>query len=967
MNRPLSPLAGSIRRLAWLLAAALGLAAAAQTVPAGGIALVNGDVATAGSFYANNGSNGTAIATRTLVDVTGQNFTRAARIATLAPTGDFWSSAVTMNANRAVADNDVVLIRFFLRAIETTDESGQVTCQLYVEGPAPSYTKSVSTEIRAGLEWTEYFVPFEVEGAHASGTLGIKFGVGATVRPQVLELGGVEVLWYGKSRTLAEMPRTSFQYDGRSLTAPWRAEAGARIERHRKGTYTVRVVNSAGQPVPGATVRIRQRRHAFEFGTAIDGRRIVNTTDATNATYRAKLLELFNAGTLENDLKWQPWIGEWGSSYNRNVALGALQWAQTNQLRMRGHVLVWPSTRNMPASLTAKINASDPSIPTTILEHIDDIVTATRAYLNEWDVLNEPYDNHDIMDRYGNALMADWFNFFFNDMATCEIYINDYAILSGGGLYVAKQDAYEATIRTIRDAGGPLTGIGFQGHFGGAPTGVPRMWTILQRYATAFPDVGFRITEFDFVTDDEALQADFTRDFYTLAFSHPQMRGIQMWGFWAGAHWRSEAALYTTDWRERPNAAAYRQLVFGDWWTDVTTSTSATGQAAGRGFLGSYVAEVAFGGASAAQNFDLAAGGAEVTVTLNLPTGVPTITTQPLGAAVLPGSPVTLSVAAAGSGTLTYQWRKNGIALAGSTAPTLTLPQAQASDTGTYSVAVSGPGGTTISDAAIVGVLTTAKVDGGGNEVGTDIVHPNKNVYDQVLVTGTAVTIKADAGQVTRTSFLDLTDDIVQVEFSGPGSLTLELAAATGPAAPTLYHQPTVAYMKGHATITIVGANENSHVSVFTVGTKTAVNQALFRAATHYDGVADLARLSIHSTNGRFGRVGCANVEFGGTAGLVGLWAPGVDFAGPVYLHNLSAADAADPVLVTGSIATGSIGITGGDMAQPNGRPVRIGSVARIEMRAGETSHAVPQPAQLNRAAYERNGQDVTAAIVVDP
>lgn len=493
------------------------------------------------------------------------------------------------------------------------------------------------------------------------------------------------------------------------------------------------------------------------------------------------------------------------------------------------------------------------------------------------------------------------------------------------------------------------------------------MWSILQRYATAFPDARFRITEFDFVTEDEALQADFTRDFYTLAFSHPQMQGIQMWGFWAGAHWRSEAALYTADWRERPNGAAYRQLVFGDWWTDVTTKTSTSGRAAGRGFLGSYVAEVSFGSATATQSFDLTANDAEVTVSLNVPAGIPTITTQPFGAAVPPGSPITLSVAASGSGTLTYQWLKNGAAIAGATTASLSFPSAEASDTGTYTVAVSGPGGTTVSDAAIVGVLTTAKVSGDGNEVGTDIVHPNKNVYDQVVATGTSVTIKADAGQVTRTSFLDLTDDIVQVEFSGAGSLTIDLAASSGPAAPALYYQPASTYMKGHATITIVGTDETTNVAVFTVGAKTAVNQALFRAATHYDGVADIALLGIRSRNGRFGRVGCANTEFSGTAGPVGLHAPGVDFAGPVYLHNLAAADDADPTLVTGSIGTGSIGIAGGDMAQPNGRPVRVGAVAKIEMNSGETSHSIVQPAQLNRATYERDGVDVTAILVGNP
>src|SRR5690606_28268097 len=130
--------------------------------------------------------------------------------------------------------------------------------------------------------------------------------------------------------------------------------------------------------------------------------------------------------------------------------------------------------------------------------------------------------------------MIDWFKRARTNLPTADLFINDFAILSGGGLNVDKQAYYEDTIRYIRDNGGPLTGIGFQGHFSGAATGISRMWEILQRYATAFPEAKFRITEFDHNTEDEQLQADFLRDFLTLAFSHPQMVGVQLWGFWEG-------------------------------------------------------------------------------------------------------------------------------------------------------------------------------------------------------------------------------------------------------------------------------------------------------------------------------------------------------------------------------------------------------------------------------------------------
>ena len=80
-------------------------------------------------------------------------------------------------------------------------------------------------------------------------------------------------------------------------------------------------------------------------------------------------------------------------------------------------------------------------------------------------------------------------------------------------------------------------------------------------------------------------------------------------------------------------------------------------------------------------------------------------------------------------------------------------------------------------------------MSGAGAEVGPDIVHANGNTYDQFLLTGPAFSLKADPGQIARASFIDLTNDIVQLEFSGAGTLSIVLDGATGPAAPEAYNQ----------------------------------------------------------------------------------------------------------------------------------------------------------------------------------
>jgi hypothetical protein len=82
----------------------------------------------------------------------------------------------------------------------------------------------------------------------------------------------------------------------------------------------------------------------------------------------------------------------------------------------------------------------------------------------------------------------------------------------------------------------------------------------------------------------------------------------------------------------------------------------------------------------------------------------PVITQQPLSTNVTAGAAVTLSVTANGSGTLSYQWLKNGTPVPAATNPTLNLAAAQTADSGTYTASVSNQYGTVISDGATVAV-----------------------------------------------------------------------------------------------------------------------------------------------------------------------------------------------------------------------------------------------------------------------
>ena len=99
-----------------------------------------------------------------------------------------------------------------------------------------------------------------------------------------------------------------------------------------------------------------------------------------------------------------------------------------------------------------------------------------------------------------------------------------------------------------------------------------------------------------------------------------------------------------------------------------------------------------------------------VIVADNVVTTAPAFTTSPLAQSVNVGATVVFTVVATGSPAPALQWRKDGNPLAGQTAATLTLANAQAADAGSYTCVATNSAGTVTSAAATLTV--TAVVAG---------------------------------------------------------------------------------------------------------------------------------------------------------------------------------------------------------------------------------------------------------------
>jgi GH35 family endo-1,4-beta-xylanase len=377
-------------------------------------------------------------------------------------------------------------------------------------------------------------------------------------------------------------------YAGREPDAPWRQPAAARIEKYRKGNLTIVVKDKRGKPVADADVTVKMRRHAYGFGTCVNGPVLsgqrVSPEDLQK--YKDTIVRLFNKAVMENDLKWPSWARE----ETRPRTLAAVDWLRAQDIPVRGHNLIWPSWKNTPPGL--RDLKDDPAkLSEAIIAHIEDETAAMRGKLVEWDVINEPFSNHDVLDILGQSAMVDWFRAAHRGDPDAKLYINDFNIVAGED--AQHRDDYYHKIQALIQAGAPLDGIGLQSHFGRHPVAPEEAYRRIDRFAH-FKKM-LEITEFDFNPADEQLQADYTRDYLTVAFSHPATVGFLMWGFWQGSHWRPAAAMFRQDWSTKPNYDAYYDLVFKQWWTNATGKTNHGGKYQVRGFLGDYDLEVRAG------------------------------------------------------------------------------------------------------------------------------------------------------------------------------------------------------------------------------------------------------------------------------------------------------------------------------------------------------------------------------------
>ncbi|MBD3239666.1 MAG: hypothetical protein GF331_03705 [Chitinivibrionales bacterium] len=512
-----------------------------------------------------------------------QNMPFSQAIRTSAPPGlaNPWDVQLVFNLDSTINAHDALVLSFYIRSAG----AGEVCSEVLFEENGGGWTCSMLYGTWADTDWRVCHVPFRVitpdgSTAYEAGEAGVKFRLG--MREQTVDIGGVrlENYWQSPPDTWDD----SLTYRGRELNAPWRAEAANRIEQHRKGDLTVRVVDRHGAAVPNAEVTLEMTDHAYHFGTFVASENILGNS-GDDDQYRAAVSSMFNHITMG-----VYWAWNWSEHDKTTVLPGVLDWAEANSIGVRGHTIIYPRWDASPSWLYDLRNS--PSVfKDTCTAHVRDVASTLQGRITDYDLINETCLPAPVVDIAGEEAMVEWFRAAKETDPNALLYINDTHILSSNGTSLQKQQCYYDKIAYLLSQEAPLEGIGMQCHMANSPSDPEKAYEVLERYA-AF-GLPIRVTEYDVGFTDETLQADHLRDLLTIVFSHPSTRGFTLWGFWDPRMWRDYEGLLREDFSLKPSGQTWMDLVYDQWWTPPTSGTTdAAGELRLRGFKGDYTVSV---------------------------------------------------------------------------------------------------------------------------------------------------------------------------------------------------------------------------------------------------------------------------------------------------------------------------------------------------------------------------------------
>lgn len=332
----------------------------------------------------------------------------------------------------------------------------------------------------------------------------------------------------------------------------------------------------AGSTSTGQSLRESADRSGILIGAA------VNVHYLSEPAYTSTLAREFNMVEPEDAMKWEQTRPN-AKAFDFGAADRIVEFAKQHSIKVRGHTLVWAS--HNPEWLTSG-NFTETQLSSLLHEHIRQVVGHYRGEVFAWDVVNEAFEEHGQLrksiwyDAPGigagphTSYIAQAFRWAHEADPDALLFYNDAEIEEVN----AKSEAVYGMVKTFRQRGVPINGIGMQMHILHGRPNVESIAANIARFVKL--GVQVHITEMDVALPvdqsgrvlnpaDLQWQADLYRDIARACLQNRGCTALQTWGVtdkysWIG--WKTHkskgaALLFDRQYRPKPAYDALKQAL----------------------------------------------------------------------------------------------------------------------------------------------------------------------------------------------------------------------------------------------------------------------------------------------------------------------------------------------------------------------------------------------------------------------
>ncbi|MFL5808520.1 MAG: endo-1,4-beta-xylanase [Flavisolibacter sp.] len=232
-------------------------------------------------------------------------------------------------------------------------------------------------------------------------------------------------------------------------------------------------------------------KNFFPIGVAVAPRNL-------NGEEANFILQQFNSLTPENAMKMGP-IHPRENEYYWRDADSIVAFAQNHHLRVRGHNLCWHNQTPRWMFVDDKgEKVSKEILLDRLRSHIQTVVSRYKGKIYAWDVVNEAISdkpdeylrNSDWLKIVGEEYIAKAFQWAHEADPNALLFYNDYNEISA-----VKREKIYRLVKSLRDAGVPIHGLGLQGHWAVNEPSASQLDSTLKRFSGL--GVKLQITELD--------------------------------------------------------------------------------------------------------------------------------------------------------------------------------------------------------------------------------------------------------------------------------------------------------------------------------------------------------------------------------------------------------------------------------------------------------------------------------------